>query len=422
MGDRFVVVGLARSRARWSGELTRWANAAVAPVDFVKCLTPEEARAVLGAGRTVSALLVDDDLPRFDRDLVADADRAGVPTVLIGRTGGRDWEALGCATRLDPDFGRDELVDVLDRFARRVARDAGPRPSRVDLEDGPERGALVGVIGAGGVGTSTVAMALAQAWASDGTDTVLVDGCRRADQAMFHDVGDVIPGFPELVDLHRSDEPDPAEIRSIEFPTARGYRLVLGLRRPRDWAGLRPRSVAAAFNGLRRTHEAVVVDLEADLEDESQTGSVDVEDRHAAALAVARDGDAVVVVGRSDMKGVHDTVRLVHDLVRCGTPNERIAVVVNHAPRSAPVRSRLARTVRSLTGDEPGAVAFVRHLRGADALHHDVALLPEAAGTDVLRAVRAVLGQGPDPGREPVRIRVGELGTDLVLDDDGSRR
>jgi MinD-like ATPase involved in chromosome partitioning or flagellar assembly len=422
VADRFVVVGLARSRARWFGELTRWADAAVAPVDFVKCLTPEEARAVLGAGRTVSALLVDDDLPRFDRDLVADAERAGVPTVLIGRAGGRDWEALGCATRLDPDFGRDELVDVLDRFAKRVSREAGPRPSRVDLEDDPARGALVGVIGAGGAGTSTVAIALAQAWAADGADTVLVDGCRRADQAMYHDVGDVIPGFPELVDLHRSDEPDPTAIRDLELDTSRGYRLVLGLRRTRDWAGLRPRAVAAAFRGLRRTHDAVVVDLEPDLDDEAQTGSIDVEDRHAATLAVARDGDAVVVVGRPDLKGAHDAVRLVHDLVRSGTPAERIAVVVNQAPRSAPARARLARTIRSLTGDEPGAVGFLRRIRRADALHHDVATLPDAFATDVLRTTRAVLGRSPSRTFEPVRIRVGELGTGLVLDEDGSRR
>ena len=422
MGDRFVVVGLARSRARWSGDLTRWANSAVAPVDFVKCLTTEEARAVLGAGRMVSALLVDDDLPRFDRDLVAEADRAGVPPVLVGRTGGRDWEALGCATRLDPDFGRDDLVDVLDRFARRVSRDVGPRPSRVDLDDGPERGTLVGVIGTGGVGTSTISMALAQAWAADGADTVLVDGCRRADQAMFHDVGDVIPGFPELVDLHRSDEPDPAEIRSLEFPTTRGYRLVLGLRRPRDWAGLRPRAVAAALSGLRRTHDAVVVDLEADLEDESQTGSADVEDRHAAALAVARGSDGMVVVSRPDMKGVHDAVRLVHDLVRCGTPGDRIAVVVNQVPRSAPVRSRLSRTLRSLTGDEPAEIGYVRHIRGADGIHHDVAALPESVGAEVLRSVCAVIDHEPAPAPAPVRIKVGELGTALVLDDDGSRR
>ena len=377
---------------------------------------------MLGTGRAVSALLVDDELPRFDRDLVADASEAGVPTVLVGRPGGRDWEALGCTARLDPDFGRDQLVEVLERFGR-VLTDEHRRSSRVDLDVDPEHGALVGVIGPGGVGTSTIAMALAQAWAADGTDTVLVDGCRRADLAMYHDVGDVIPGFPELVDLHRGDEPDPDEIRSMEFETRRGYRLVLGMRRPRDWAGLRPRAVGSSLAGLRRTHAAVVVDVEADLDAEADTGSPDVEDRHAAALSVVRHGDAVVVVARPDLKGIHDAVRLVHDLVRCGTPSARIAVVVNHAPRSAPVRARIARAIRSLTADEePGAIDFVRHLRRADAVHQDVAPLSPVAGTTVLRAASAVLDRSPSPSPEPVRIRVGELGARLALDESGDRR
>lgn len=50
VAERFVVVGLARSRSRWFGELARWATAGAAPVDFVKCLTAEEARAVIGTG------------------------------------------------------------------------------------------------------------------------------------------------------------------------------------------------------------------------------------------------------------------------------------------------------------------------------------------------------------------------------------
>ena len=420
VAERFVVVGLARSRSRWFGELARWATAGAAPVDFVKCLTAEEARAVVGAGRAASVLLVDAELPRFDRDLVAEADRSGVPTILVGAADVRDWEALGCAARLDPDFGREELVEALERHARRVAPE-DHRAARVELTDEVARGTLIGVIGPGGAGTSTIAMALAQAVAAEGADTVLVDGCRRSDLAMYHDVGDVIPGFPELVDLHRSDEPDPDEVRALEFPTPRGYRLVLGMRRPRDWAGLRPRAVEAAFDGLRRTHEAVVVDLEGDLETEAETGSSDIEDRHAAALAVVRSCDAMVVVSRCDMKGTHDAVRLVHDVGRIGAPAGRLVVAVNLAPRSPVLRSRIARTIRSLTaGAEPGEVTFAGRIRSADAMHRDVTSLP--GGCDVLQAIRS-LGSVPQVAREhtPVQVRAGELGAHLVLDDGGAR-
>lgn len=411
MAECFVVVGLARSRSRWFGELARWANAAVAPIDFVKCLTSEEARAVLGAGRAVSAVLVDTDLARFDRDLVAEADRNGVPTVLIGRAESRDWEALGCAARLEPDFSRDDLVDVLERFARRVDSEAELRRTAVELDRDVDRGRLVGVIGTGGTGASTVAMALAQTWAAAGTDTVLVDGRRHGDLAMYHDVGDVVPGLPELVDLHRSDEPDPDEIRALEFATGRDYRLVLGLRRPRDWAGMRPRSVEAAFDGLRRSHGAVVVDADPDLETEAETGSTDVEDRHAASLVVARSGDAVVVVTAASMKGVHDAARLTHELSRCGTPAERIVVVVNQAPRSPIAQTRLCRAVRALAVEDTADVVAVRHHRGTEAAHRDATLLPGALGSAVLDAVRPVLGRGTPAHGGPVRIRAGELGT-----------
>ncbi len=419
MADRFVVIGLARSRSRWFGDLARWANAAVAPIDFVKCLTTEEARAVLGAGRSVSALLIDTDLARFDRDLISEADHAGIPTVLVGASDRRDWEAIGCAARLDADFDRDDLVEVLERCARRITHDTSPRSARIDFAHDVERGHLVGVLGAGGSGTSTIAMALAQAWAATGTDTVLVDGCRRADLAVYHDVGDVIPGLPELVELHRGDDADPDEIRALEFATERGYRLLLGLRRPRDWAGLRSRAVSAAVDGLRRTHSAVILDVEADLETEAETGSADIEDRHAMSLCVARHADAIVVVANSDMLGVHDAARICHELHRSGTAAEQIVVVFNRAPRSGVARTRLARTLRTLTDVEPGAVVAVRHARGTDAAHLDVAALAPVTGATVLSAVDKVLRTGfsaSSSGIAPVRIRPGELSAELLVD------
>jgi len=416
VADRYVVVGLARSRCRWFTELARWADAGIAPIEFVKCLTTEEARAVLGAGRAVSLLLVDSDMARVDRDLIAEADRADAPTVVVGATDRWDWEALGCVAALRADFNRDELVELLDRIARRVTRHTAPQSRRVQLADEPQRGLLVGVVGTGGTGSSTIAVATAQACAAAGQDTVLVDGCRRADLAMYHDVGDVIPGLPELVDLHRADEPDPEEIRSLEFTTDRGYRLVLGMRRSRDWAAMRPRSVAATLDGLRRSHAVVVVDADADLETEAETGSADVEDRHILSLEVARRGDAVVAVAGADMKGVHDVARLLHDLVRCGTPSERIVVVLNNAPRAATIRTRLARAVRSLTADvEPCDVLLVRHHRQIDAAHRDATPLPSAVGASVLDAVRRVDRSGGRQPDDPVRIRVGELGSDLSV-------
>ena len=168
---------------------------------------------------------------------------------------------------------------------------------------------------------------------------------------------------------------------------------------------------------MQRTHEVSVLDLDDDLETEAETGSADIEDRHALSLAVARRADAVVVVAGADLKGIHDASRLAHDLHRCGTPAERIVVVVNRAPRSTVARAQLARSVRALTddlGDDGiGAALTVRRHR-LEATHHDATALPEGIGCAVLSATRGVIGAGAArPTADPVRIRVGELGTRL---------
>lgn len=411
MADRHVVLGLARSRAPWFGELARWATTAVAPIDFVKTLTCEEARAVLGTGRSVSVVLLDAELPRLDRGVISAAAQIGVPTILVGRSGTRDWESLGCSARIGADFERDELVEILDRVARRVAPPAAGTEQRVDLTAPVPTGRLVGVIGTGGSGCSTIAMALAQSWADDGSDVVLVDGCRRADLAMYHDVGDVIPGLPELVEMHRGDDADPEEIRRLEFDTNRGYRLLLGLRRPRDWAGLRTPAIAAAFDGLRRSHDAVVVDLEADLDTEADTGSADVEDRHAVALSVARRADVMLVVCDTDLKGTHGAARLAQDLKAVGTPASRIVVVANRAPRASTTRSATARAIRGLGGSDPTTIAFVRPHRHLEGIHHTAERFPGSLGRPVLSAVRDALGVDIESAaNEPQRVRIGELG------------
>src|SRR5690606_2350598 len=90
---------------------------------------------------------------------------------------------------------------------------------------------VVTVCGSGGTGSSTVAAAAAHGLAPGVPGgLVLADLCRHADQALLHDVGDVIPGVQELVEIHRHRRPGPAEVRACTFELAdRGYHLLLGL-------------------------------------------------------------------------------------------------------------------------------------------------------------------------------------------------
>ena len=82
-GDRYVVVGLAHVRSSWFTEVARWATAGSLPVEFVKCLSPEELRVRLASGRPFSAALVDGRLPAVDRDLLATLTDLGIPSLVV---------------------------------------------------------------------------------------------------------------------------------------------------------------------------------------------------------------------------------------------------------------------------------------------------------------------------------------------------
>lgn len=403
-GSTYVLLGVGRSRERWFAELGRWSTTGAAPIDFVRCLSAEEALAVLGSGRRASALLVDARGPAIDRDLVAAARQLHVPTLVV--TDGsvhRDWDALGCVAVIDADFDRRQLLDVLQTHA--VPVDRSRRPGRVDLAPAPRahRCTLIGVVGAGGVGSSTVAMATAQALAA-GHDpahphgVVLVDGARRGELAMYHDVGDVIPGLPELVEAHRSDRLDPEAVRALTYSIdERGYDLLLGRRRSIDWVALRRRSVAAALDSLRRSFDTVVVDLDDDLDGERDTGSADVADRHATTISTLDSADVVLVVGRTGMKGLHALMALLDEVLRAGVPPERVLPVLNECPRSPMLRAESVRTLSQLCGgssaggsalDPPLHLRRIRHLEDT---HRDGAALPGALCQPIGRAVTRLL-------------------------------
>ena len=418
MADQFVVLGLARSRCAWFSELARWSTSAVAPIEYVKCLTPDEARAVIGSGRRLSALVVDAGIPRLDRDLVALATSVDAATLVVddGATR-RDWDGLGCAAVLPDDFGPQELVELLVRHASPVDRTTRRRSHAVIQRSERPAAPLIGVTGAGGTGVSTVAMALAQALGA-AQSVALADGARDADLAMYHDVGDVIPGFPELVEAHRIDRPDPEQVRDLLFSIeSRGYQLLLGQRRRRDSAAMHPGSIAASIDGLRRSFELVIVDHDPDVDGEEETGSIDLEERHALARHVVAHADLVLLVGRPGVKGLHDLLRHGDRLVGAGLPADRLLPVVNHTPRHPAARAAATRALAELRADSPdGGVVipplFLRPARALEDAHRSATRLPDHLTRPLERAVRRhLLQHGPRAIDDaPPRIARGDLG------------
>jgi hypothetical protein len=248
----------------------------------------------------------------------------------------------------------------------------------------------------------------------------LVDACLDASQALVHDTGDVVPGLQELVELHRTGRPDVDQVRSMlwELPD-RGYDLLAGLRRHRDWTALRPRALDAAVASLRRGYAAVVADVEPDLEGEAETGSLDIEDRNACARLLTTSADLVVVTGTDDVVGLHRLVRLLADLLARDVASERILPVVNLAPRGPRRRAETARTIARLLGElVPGAAVasplMLPHRREVPALQLEGSPLARQLCAPVAQAVEALLERVPatsPASTEPVRVTPGSLGT-----------
>ena len=430
-GDRYVVLGLARVRAGWFGDVARWATSAALPLDFVKVVSPEEARARLRSGRPFSALLVDAGVAALDRDLVELAVGHGCAVIAAddGRSA-RSWRELGVHAVLPPGFEPDHLLDALRAVARPIARGdelTMPEEPAAEAPVTPWRGRLVAVTGAAGVGRSTLAVALASGLAADPRDrglVLLADLALHAHQAILHDVGDVVPGVLELVEGSRGAGLPPDQVRGLCFTLAeRGYDLLLGLRRHRDWTALRPRACAAAIDGLCRTYQHVVADVDADVEGDEQCGSTDVEDRNSLARHTLTRADLVLVVGVPGVVGVHAHLRVIGDLLELGVDAGRIVPVVNRAPRSPRQRAEVGAALSALLGAAaPAAVlastpVFVPERRRLGELAHDAIAPPAALVRPLTGAVRGLLDRRrhaagpPSAPAEPVLVAPGSLGS-----------
>ncbi len=417
--DRFVVIGLARVRAPWFAEVARWAQAAAVPIDFIKCISPSEVQARLASGRAVSALILDAGAPGIDRDLIDQAREHGVPSIIIDDPRvERDWRSLGAAEVLPDRFERAELVAALAQHATAVQLVAPPNAAGL-LELGAEeiaawQGHTTAVCGPGGAGSSTMAMALAQGLAAMPVNrgaVVLADLSLHADLAMYHDTGDVVPGLQELVEAHHGGRPSVATIRRMLYDIdTRGYLLLLGVRRSRDWTALRPRALEASLRSLSVGFRHVIADIDADFDGEDATGSVDVEERHGAARQAASTADVCVIVADATLRGIHSGVRIAVDLIELGVEPSHVMYVINRAPRSPRARADIVAALTSLSPEQATDTApvFIGERRGLEAIHRIGGSMPATLVAPLTSAVGAVLarqhGEGPSV-RPEVRVR-----------------
>jgi len=419
--DRWSTLGLAGVRDEWFSSLASAANSGVLPLEFVKCVSGAEVNARLSTGRRWSAVIVAGDHLDADRDLIDTAAGVGAAVIVVGRGRADQWVALGAHAVLDTDFGRAELLEALRAHAT-------PLGSVRDHGDGPtgtvstaERGALVAVTGAGGMGVSTTTAALAASTARlvgpSATGVVLADLDPSGDQAMLHDSREIIPGVPELVESCRHHHPSADEVRQLCFRSSDDtYDLLLGLRRPREWTALRRAAFATALDSLRQAYSIVVADVADDFEGFDDCGSHDVEDRNLMARTVCSAADVVVAVALCDPKGVERLVRTIRRLGDHGVDPQRIVPTFAAAPRSRRRKAELTATLAELAGGVPviDNPVFVPRSAPLAELLRDRSPVPAAPARSLARAVqdrRRHLGAASPVDDVAVAVAPGSLGT-----------
>lgn len=366
--------------------------------DVWLCANAEELREQL-RGRRWSAVVLDGN-QQPDRDLLQACRESGAPALVLDPKRLTDWASMGAIAV----GSLAEAIETL-RFHRAAAAGEGPP----GYAESPPAGSLIAVTGPGGTGASTVSAALAQGMAVIHAPVLLVDLVRNAEQHVLHQLAPDAPGIAEVVEAHRVRQPTADSLRSIATPIpGRGYSVIGGLRRAIAWSALQPAALGSALENLRGAYRVVVADVDADLEDETDTGSPDVEERNSMARNAFAVAAGSVVVVRPGLKGTHSALRVLTALWTHGVePGRTVAAIVG---AGAEHRARLQEGVRALGADGCRAISLPSVEIEALLVH---GLPLPASVVDPLTEALAPYLEGPGPTRpaEAVQVRPGSLGS-----------
>ena len=169
------------SRSAWATRCARWSASARIPFGVARCVT---LTAVFDLLSSVRAVLV--DTPALSAELLAAANRHHVLVIAIGAC------AEDAAAHLDDTFRVEELLQVL------LTVEPHWQPIDTLEVNPPVTRQVLAVTGPGGSGTSTVAAMLAQGLVTHFSDVLFADLCRRASQAVLHDVHAPVDGLIEV--------------------------------------------------------------------------------------------------------------------------------------------------------------------------------------------------------------------------------
>ncbi len=200
-------------------------------------------------------------------------------------------------------------------------------------------GVAIGVLGVGGSGTSTIAMALAQSFAGENRVN-LVDLVVEGSQRMYHDIDVVQPGMAEAIAGSRLINVGDEYFERFKVPILeRGYLLMLSVSHQSQLEAFRRSDLAGAIRTIKRTSDITIFDLDADftessIRDRSSTTSASPTEEALAEL------DGVLVVVNEDYRSLHRGVNIGRRLIMEGFSTSQIAIASNnnHQVTPSPIR------------------------------------------------------------------------------------
>ena len=211
-------------------------------------------------------------------------------------------------------------------------------------------GLAIGVMGVGGSGATTLAMALAQSFAGENRVT-LVDLVVEGSQRMYHDIDVMQPGITEAIAGRRVMKVGEDYFERFKIPILeRGYLLMLSISHQSQLEALRRSDIGEAIGRLKRTSDITIFDLDSnftasDLRDSSDTSL------SAPTEEALGEVDALILVVNEDFRSLHRGANLGRRLVEEGFKPSMIAIVNNDNHQSTPSPIRQIKKLPEMIGE-----------------------------------------------------------------------
>ena len=279
--------------------------------------------------------------------VVTDAAFAGVDAALIDRLHAANvFVLLTCPNALDHlGVGEDAWCDRIAEdvaqtlttgLRRRMLGQEAPVETPVVEEGGPEGRTLVVWGTPGAPGRSTLALNLARQMADAGSPVTLIDADITAPSLLLMTGLPVeASGLAAAVALRNRGELDARALADLSSKIGPNLSLLTGLTRADRWRQLTTEAVSDVLRAARRNGD-VVVDLSSGFTDEDPSLMSFVPSPEDINLGLARQADALVLVGRADAVGLMRLNALLGDCVE-HTVMDTIGsaapyVIVEHSP------------------------------------------------------------------------------------------